>query len=141
MRNVARRLNKVDVGPVTQVIEQDIIALLKEMIEALKKAQQASKNRQNSPPSQGQPPDPLRGGADALVSKASPGRAAPLAEGRRLGQAPADLRDKVLAVRARTGTAADKKRVWPTMTAQWPDYDKYQAGSTRNIPVVLLSPR
>jgi hypothetical protein len=37
--HVARRLGKVDVGPVTQAIEQDIIASLKEMIAALKKAQ------------------------------------------------------------------------------------------------------
>ena len=51
------------------------------------------------------------------------------------------VRAKVLPVRARTGTAEDKKRVWPTMTAQWPDYDKYQAGTKRDIPVVLLSPR
>jgi len=27
------------------------------------------------------------------------------------------------------------------MTAQWPAYDEYQAGTKRNIPVVLLSPR
>jgi len=27
------------------------------------------------------------------------------------------------------------------MTAQWPEYDKYQAGTKRDIPVVLLSPR
>src|SRR5262249_51904403 len=33
--------------------------------------------------------------------------------------------DKVIPVTARTGSAADKKRVWPIMTAQWPDYDKY----------------
>src|SRR5262245_21717616 len=51
------------------------------------------------------------------------------------------VRDKVLSVRARTGTPADKRRVWPIMTKQWPDYDKYQAGTKRDIPVVLLSPR
>jgi deazaflavin-dependent oxidoreductase (nitroreductase family) len=51
------------------------------------------------------------------------------------------VRDKVLPVRARSGTPADKRRVWPIMTAQWPDYDKYQAGTKRDIPVVLLSPR
>jgi len=51
------------------------------------------------------------------------------------------VRDKVLAARARTGTPADKRRVWPIMTKQWPDYDKYQAGTKRDIPVVLLSPR
>lgn len=49
--------------------------------------------------------------------------------------------DKVLPVRARTATAAEKKRVWPTMTAEWPDYDSYQAGTKRDIPVVLLEPR
>jgi deazaflavin-dependent oxidoreductase (nitroreductase family) len=49
--------------------------------------------------------------------------------------------DKVIPVRARTATADEKKRVWPIMTAQWPDYDKYQAGTKRDIPVVLLTPR
>jgi F420H(2)-dependent quinone reductase len=29
----------------------------------------------------------------------------------------------------------------PTMTALWPEYDKYQAGTKRDIPVVLLNPR
>jgi F420H(2)-dependent quinone reductase len=24
---------------------------------------------------------------------------------------------------------------------EWPDYDKYQASTTRDIPVVVLSPR
>jgi hypothetical protein len=39
------------------------------------------------------------------------------------------------------GVFAQRKRVWPIMTAQWPDYDKYQAGTKRDIPVVLLTPR
>ncbi|HLN27628.1 MAG TPA: hypothetical protein VK395_07770 [Gemmataceae bacterium] len=43
MQHVARRLGKADVGRVTQSIEEDIIATLKEMIEALKKAAQAGK--------------------------------------------------------------------------------------------------
>ena len=51
------------------------------------------------------------------------------------------VRDKVLAVTARTGTAEDKKRVWPMMVKQWPGYDEYQAGTKRDIPVVLLRPR
>lgn len=51
------------------------------------------------------------------------------------------VRDRVIPVTARTGTAADKRRVWPAMVAQWPDYDTYQAGTTRDIPVVLLRPR
>ncbi len=49
--------------------------------------------------------------------------------------------DQVIPVRAHTGSAQDKKRVWPTMTAEWRDYDKYQAATKRDIPVVLLSPR
>jgi hypothetical protein len=49
--------------------------------------------------------------------------------------------DKVIPVRARTATAEEKKRVWPIMTAEWPDYDKYQGGTKRDIPVVLLTPR
>ena len=49
--------------------------------------------------------------------------------------------DQVIPVTARTGTAADKARVWPLMVAQWPDYDAYQEKSPRDIPVVLLHPR
>lgn len=49
--------------------------------------------------------------------------------------------DKVIPVTARTGTAADKQRVWPMMVAHWPGYADYQAGTQRDIPVVLLRPR
>jgi hypothetical protein len=55
MQNVARRLGKADVGEVTQTIEQDIIATLKEMIEALKKAQQNLQNKNQKPGQPGQP--------------------------------------------------------------------------------------
>jgi len=49
--------------------------------------------------------------------------------------------DRVIPVTARTGTAADKARVWPIMVKQWPGYDDYQAKTPRDIPVVLLRPR
>ncbi len=49
--------------------------------------------------------------------------------------------DKVIPVTARTGTGADKKRLWPMMAAEWAGYDEYHAGTTRDIPVVLLHPR
>ena len=49
--------------------------------------------------------------------------------------------DEVIPVTARTGTAEDKKRVWPMMAKQWPGYDDYQRGTKRDIPVVLLRPR
>ena len=51
------------------------------------------------------------------------------------------VRGDVIPVTARTGTAEDKQRVWPVMTAQWPHYDEYQRKSARDIPVVLLRPR
>ena len=51
------------------------------------------------------------------------------------------VRGDLIAVTARTGTAEDRQRVWPVMTAQWPPYDEYQRKTARNIPVVLLRPR
>ncbi|HKE10921.1 MAG TPA: nitroreductase/quinone reductase family protein, partial [Myxococcota bacterium] len=51
------------------------------------------------------------------------------------------VREAVLPVTARTASAAEKRRLWPIMTAHWPDYDKYQANTKRDIPVVVLSPR
>ena len=51
------------------------------------------------------------------------------------------VRGEVIPVRARTATASEKARVWPLMTAQWPDYDAYQKKTPREIPVVLLTPR
>jgi len=40
MRNVQNRLGAIDVGPINQAIQKDIIATLKEMIDALSKKQQ-----------------------------------------------------------------------------------------------------
>ena len=48
---------------------------------------------------------------------------------------------EVIPVTARTGTAEDKRRVWPVMTVQWPPYDEYQRKTAREIPVILLRPR
>ena len=47
----------------------------------------------------------------------------------------------VLPVRARTATPEEKRRLWPIMVREWPDYERYQAGTTRDIPLVILSPR
>ena len=47
------RLAQAKVGKITQSIEEDIIAALKEMIEALKKAQKDQENKKKPP---GQPP-------------------------------------------------------------------------------------
>jgi hypothetical protein len=59
MTNVATRLRKTDTAVVTQTIENDIIATLQEMIEALKKARKDNKNQQQQPKQSqgGQPQD------------------------------------------------------------------------------------
>jgi deazaflavin-dependent oxidoreductase (nitroreductase family) len=41
---------------------------------------------------------------------------------------------------ARTATAEEKARLWPLVVAVWPAYDDYQARTTRDIPVVVLTP-
>lgn len=40
--------------------------------------------------------------------------------------------------RARTANRREKPRLWRTMIDIWPDYDRYQAKTTRDIPVVIL---
>ena len=45
--------------------------------------------------------------------------------------------DKMRA-RARTATPEEKQRLWPIVTNEWPDYDRYQARTDRAIPVVIL---
>lgn len=47
--------------------------------------------------------------------------------------------DKV-AARARTASPEEKSRLWPVMTAIFPTYDRYQAGTRRDIPLVILEP-
>jgi deazaflavin-dependent oxidoreductase (nitroreductase family) len=42
------------------------------------------------------------------------------------------------AARARTATPEEKARLWPKMTELWPSYDDYQAGTERDIPVVVI---
>lgn len=42
--------------------------------------------------------------------------------------------------RARTADAAEKARLWPVMTAEWPSYDDYQTKTDRDIAVVILDP-
>jgi hypothetical protein len=57
MLKVQARLFKTDVGPFTQGIEEEIISMLKEVIEALKRAQQELKDQKDQPP----PPPPPGG--------------------------------------------------------------------------------
>lgn len=50
------------------------------------------------------------------------------------------VRDQIIAVRARTAAPDEKPRLWRIMTDVWPNYDAYQARTEREIPVVVLSP-
>jgi deazaflavin-dependent oxidoreductase (nitroreductase family) len=42
---------------------------------------------------------------------------------------------------ARRATDAEKAALWPRLVAMYRDFDVYQTRTTRNIPVVILSPR
>jgi deazaflavin-dependent oxidoreductase (nitroreductase family) len=39
---------------------------------------------------------------------------------------------------ARTATPEEHNALWPRMVKIWPDYDKYQAKTDRQIPLVIL---
>lgn len=41
---------------------------------------------------------------------------------------------------ARTASPDEKAEWWPRATAVWPPYDDYQAGTERDIPLVILEP-
>jgi hypothetical protein len=60
MQQVVSRLAQANVGKITQGIEEDIIAALKDMIAALKKAQKDQENKKKKPTESqsGQPQDP-----------------------------------------------------------------------------------
>jgi deazaflavin-dependent oxidoreductase (nitroreductase family) len=47
-----------------------------------------------------------------------------------------NLRDYV----AHVATGDEKREWWARATQVWPDYDKYQAGTDREIPLVVLDP-
>jgi deazaflavin-dependent oxidoreductase (nitroreductase family) len=46
--------------------------------------------------------------------------------------------DEVFPARAHTADAQERARLWPQLTAIWPDYDAYQAKTEREIPLVVL---
>ena len=57
MRQVVRRLDQAEVGPLTQTIEEEIIAALEEMIEAVQRAKQDAEQRKSRPMPPGPPQD------------------------------------------------------------------------------------
>jgi deazaflavin-dependent oxidoreductase (nitroreductase family) len=51
------------------------------------------------------------------------------------------LRDEVIPVHASVAQGEERARLWSLMTEVWPDYDKYQTKTEREIPVVVLQRR
>ncbi len=48
---------------------------------------------------------------------------------------------EVTKMSSRRASDEEKASYWPGLTKMYPDFDDYQARTTRNIPVVILSPR
>jgi len=55
-------------------------------------------------------------------------------------QAKIQVKGEELAVAARTASVDQKPRLWKIMTDLWPNYDAYQSRTSRDIPLVVLSP-
>jgi deazaflavin-dependent oxidoreductase (nitroreductase family) len=43
------------------------------------------------------------------------------------------------AATAKVASAATRKRLWPVVVRVWPQYDRYQSQTEREIPLVILS--
>ncbi len=52
-----------------------------------------------------------------------------------------EVGDQKLPMTARRATADEKTALWPKLVAMYASYADYQARTTRDIPVVLLTPR
>lgn len=50
------------------------------------------------------------------------------------------VKGEQIAVRARNAGPDEKPELWKLMTAEWPAYDQYQTKTTREIPLVILTP-
>lgn len=48
--------------------------------------------------------------------------------------------EEILPARAYTAGPQDRERLWKTMTAIWPDYDEYATKTSREIPLVTITP-
>ena len=50
------------------------------------------------------------------------------------------VRGDKMPARARTATPEEKPELWSIMTREWPDYDRYQEKTDREIAVIVLEP-
>jgi deazaflavin-dependent oxidoreductase (nitroreductase family) len=50
------------------------------------------------------------------------------------------VRDRVFDAVARTAPSPERERLWAKAVEAWPQYEDYQAKTSRQIPVVVLEP-
>lgn len=50
------------------------------------------------------------------------------------------VKDKVMKGKARTASPDEKPRLWKIMTRNWPNYDVYTTRTSRDIPLVVITP-
>ena len=50
------------------------------------------------------------------------------------------VKDRVFTAEARDATKSERERLWAKAVEAWPQYDDYQAKTSREIPVVVLEP-
>jgi deazaflavin-dependent oxidoreductase (nitroreductase family) len=51
------------------------------------------------------------------------------------------VKEELIPVQAETAQGEERERLWRLMTEDWPDYDRYQTKTDRQIPVVVLARR
>jgi deazaflavin-dependent oxidoreductase (nitroreductase family) len=56
-------------------------------------------------------------------------------------EATIQVRDQEIPVRASVAFGEERARLWKLMNEVWPDYDRYQERTDREIPVVVLERR
>jgi deazaflavin-dependent oxidoreductase (nitroreductase family) len=85
----------------------------------------------------------FREGADLLVIASNGGADRPPDWWLNLQQDPravVEIGTDKLAVTARAASAPERERLWPGIAATYSGYAEYQERTTRQIPVVLLTP-
>lgn len=50
------------------------------------------------------------------------------------------VKDQIFTATARTATDEERPQLWAIMAGLWPNYDVYTTRTTRQIPVVVLTP-
>ena len=50
------------------------------------------------------------------------------------------IKSRIRSMKARVATEDERARLWPKLTAMYPDFDNYQAWTDRIIPVIVCEP-